>query len=142
MFSKEESKRLRQDFWIAFGKSYPRKWTLYNTQVKGLALKFHFDLSRAMVSIDIETSDLEQRIQLWEKLLSLKSIIINEYLLEAQFEDSFLLENLKEISRISILKEGVSIHNKNTWQETMQFLNEKMRIFENFYSEYKDILKS
>ena len=142
MFSKEESKRLRQDFWIAFGKSYPRKWTLYNTQVKGLALKFHFDLSRAMVSIDIETSDLEQRIQLWEKLLSLKSIIINEYLLEAQFEDSFLLENLKEISRISILKEGVSIHNKNTWQETMQFLNEKMGIFENFYSEYKDILKS
>ena len=142
MFSKEESKRLRQDFWIAFGKSYPRKWTLYNTQVKGLALKFHFDLSIAMVSIDIETSDLEQRIQLWEKLLSLKSIFINEYLLEAQFEDSFLLENQKEISRISILKEGVSIHNKNTWQETMQFLNEKMGIFEKFYSEYKDILKS
>ncbi len=142
MFSKEESKRLRQDFWIAFGKSYPRKWTLYNTQVKGFALKFHFDLSIAMVSIDIETSDLEQRIQLWEKLLSLKSIFINEYLPEAQFEDSFLLENQKEISRISILKEGVSIHNKNTWQETMQFLNEKMGIFENFYLEYKDILES
>ena len=142
MFSREESKKLRQDFWIAFGKSYPHKWTLYDTKIKGLSLKFHFDLKMAMVSIDIETSDLEQRIQLWEKLVSLKSILVDEYLPEAHFEDSFLLENHKEISRIYVQKEGLSIHNKNTWQEAMLFLNAKMTLFESFFQEYESIIRN
>ncbi len=90
--------------------------------------------------MNIETYDLEQRIQLWEKLVSLKSILVDEYLPEAHFEDSFLLENRKEISRIYVQKENVSIHNKNTWQETMEFLNTKMTLLERFFEEYKDIL--
>lgn len=140
MFSKEESKKLRQEFWIAFGKSFPRKWVLYDTKIKGLALKFHFDLRIAMVSLDIDTTDLEQRIQLWEKLVALKSILQEEYLPKAKFEDSFVLENHKEISRIYVQKEGVSIHNKTKWQEAMVFLNDKMIILENFFFEYKDVI--
>ena len=141
MFSKEESKQLRKEFWTSFGKSYPHKWILYNTKVKGLALKFHFDLRIALVSMDIETSDLGQRIELWEKLQSLKSILTEEYLPEIVFEDSFLLENGKEISRVYVRKEGVSIHNKNSWQETMIFLNDNMLLFEDFFFEYKEIIQ-
>lgn len=140
MFNKEESKKLRQDFWIAFGKSYPRKWILYDTKIKGLALKFHFDLKIAMVSIDIETSDVEKRIEIWEKLIALKSILKNNYLQKVKFEDSLILENHKEVSRIYIEKNNVSIHNKNTWQETMIFLQDNMRKFETFFEEYKDII--
>ena len=142
MFSKVESKKLREDFWIAFGKSYPKKWILYDTKIKGLALKFHFDLKKAMVSMDIETSDLEKRIELWEKLIALKSILKNDYLQEAKFEDSLLLENHKEVSRIYIERNNVSIHNKNTWQETMLFLQGNMQKFEAFFEEYKDIINS
>jgi hypothetical protein len=142
MFSKEESKQLRQDFWIAFGKSFPCKWILYDTKIKGLSLKFHFNLKMAMVSMDIETLDIEQRVQLWEKLISLKSILVDEYLSEAQFNDSFLLDNHKEISRIYVQKEDVSIHNKNTWRETMEFLNHNMNLFEDFFREYQDVIHS
>lgn len=142
MFSKAESKQLRQDFWIAFGKSFPTKWTLYDTKIKGLSFKFHFDLKTAMVSMDIETSDLELRIKIWEQLVGLKSILIDEYLPEAQFSDSYVLEHQKEISRIYVIKEGVSIHNTNTWQIAMQFLNTKMALFENFFQEYKDTIVS
>ena len=140
MFSKEESKKLRQDFWIAFGKSYPHKWILYDTKIKGLSLKFHFDLKKAAVSLDIDHSDLGKRIELWEKLSSLKLILINEYLSNAIFEDSYILENQKEISRIHVSIESVSIHNKNTWQETMVFLSTQMKHLENFFEEYKDII--
>lgn len=140
MFSKEDSKKLRQDFWIAFGKSFPNKWIRYDTQIKGLSLKFQFDLKMAMVSIDIETIDLEQRIKLWENIISVKSILLSEYLPEAQYEDSFLLENHKEISRVYVQKINVSIHDKNTWQETMEFLNSNMKILESFFQEYEDII--
>ncbi|MDP2527823.1 DUF4268 domain-containing protein [Maribacter dokdonensis] len=141
MFSKEESRKLREEFWIAFGKSFPNKWTLYKTEVKGLSFKFHFDLKRAIVSIDVD-SDFEQRIRVWDKLVALKSILLNDYLHEAIFEDFYLLENKKEISRIYVELNHVSIHNKNTWRETMEFLNQNMLQIERFYEKYKDIIDS
>lgn len=141
MFSKKESKRLRQGFWTAFGKSYPRKWILYDTKIKGLSLKFHFGLKSAMVSMDVEHDDLERRIALWEKLVSLQAVLREDNLPEAQFEDCYILDNQKEISRVYVNKQGVSIHNKSTWHETMAFLNENMARLEAFFLEYGDILK-
>ncbi|WP_299799047.1 DUF4268 domain-containing protein [uncultured Maribacter sp.] len=141
MFSKEDSRKLREEFWIAFGKSFPNKWTLYKTKVKGLSFKFHFDLKMAMVSIDVD-SDIEQRVKVWDKLVALKSILIDEYLPEAIYEDFFILDNQKDISRVYVHIKNVSIHNKNTWRETMQFLNTSMYKIESFYEEYKDIIDS
>lgn len=141
MFSKEEARKLREDFWIAFGKSYPRKWILYKTKIKGLSFKFHFNSKSAMVSLDIDT-DLEQRVLLWEKLTALKSILKEEFLPNAIYEDFYALDNKKEISRIYVTLEDVSIHNKNTWQETMQFLYATMEKVEVFFLEYRAILEA
>ena len=139
MFSKKESKQLRQLFWTSFGKSFPRKWILYDTKIKGLSLKFHFDNNSALVALDLE-DDLENRIHYWEKLTSLKSIIWSDYLPEAIFEKTYLLENGKEISRIYLaLNQKVSIHNKNSWQDVMVFLNEQMILFEAFFEEYREV---
>jgi hypothetical protein len=141
MFSKEESKHIREEFWTSFGKSFPRKWILYNTKIKGLSFKFHFDVKSALVAIDLE-DDLENRINYWEKLLNLKLILTEEYLPDAIFEEVYFLENSKEISRVYVpLNKKVSIHNKNTWQDVMVFFNEKMTLFEAFLEEYKDIIK-
>ncbi|MFT6935315.1 MAG: hypothetical protein ACJAUQ_001710 [Maribacter sp.] len=140
MFSKAESRKLREEFWIAFGKSYPRKWLLYKTGVKEINLKFHFDLKKAIVSMDID-GDLQERIDSWEKVVSLKSILINDYLPHACFEDEYFLENQKEISRVYVEIQEVSIHNKSTWQEAMVFFYETMSQLEDFFTEYEDILK-
>ncbi len=140
MFSKEESRRLREDFWISFGKSFPRKWILYDTKLKGFAFKFHFDTQSALVTLDLE-DDLENRINYWDKLQSLKSILTEEFLPEVVYEEEYFLENGKEISRIYIpLNQKVSIHNKNTWREVMEFFNEKMTLFESFFEDYKDFI--
>ena len=81
-------------------------------------------------------------ITYWKKLQSLKSILLEDYLSEAIFEDTYFLENGKEISRIYVpLHQKVSIHNKNTWQMVMEFFAEKMRLFEAFFTEYEDFLK-
>ncbi len=142
MFSKEESRQLREVFWTSFGKSFPRKWILYNTKIKGLSLKFYFDTKKAFVSLDLE-NDLENRIDCWEKLQSLQSILQDEYLPEAIFEEEFYLDSGKEISRIYVsLEQKVSIHNKNTWRDTMEFFNKHMSLFEAFFEEYKDIIKT
>jgi Domain of unknown function (DUF4268) len=141
VFSKEESRILRQEFWISFGKSFPRKWILYDTKLKGFSFKFHFDTKSALVALDLE-DDLENRIKFWEKLESLKSILLNDYLPEAIYEEEFILENGKEISRIYVLlDQKVSIHNKNNWQDVMVFFNEKMKLFEDFFEEYREVIE-
>ena len=141
MFSKEESRLLKQEFWTSFGKSFPRKWTLYNTKLKGLSFKFHFDNKSALIALDLE-DDLEHRIKYWEKLLALKSILVDDFLPEAIFEEEYFLDNEKEISRIYIpLEKKVSIHNKNTWRDVMEFFNEKMSLFEAFFEEYKEVIE-
>ena len=141
MFSKEESRLLRETFWISFGKSFPRKWILYDTKIKGFSFKFHFDTKSALVALDLE-DDLEKRINSWEKLLSLKSILLDDYLPEAIFEEEYYLDNGKEISRVYLpLEQKVSIHNKNSWQDVMVFFNSTMDTFESFFTDFEDLLK-
>ena len=141
MFTKEESRQIRQQFWTSFGKSFPRKWILYDTKIKGLSFKFYFDTKKAFVALDLE-DDLENRISYWEKLLALESILKNDFLPGALFEETYFLDNGKEISRIYLpLEEKVSIHNKNTWQDVMVFFNTNMSKFEAFFEEYRDIIK-
>lgn len=141
MYSKAEAKKLREEFWTSFGKSFPRKWVLYDTKIKDFSFKFYFDTKKAIVSLDIEDNILTNRILYYEKLVSLKSILLEEYLPDAIFEDCYVLDNDKEISRIYVQKENVNIHNKNTWRETMEFLYEKMLKFEEFWYEYEDVIK-
>jgi len=112
-----------------------------DTKIKDFSFKFTFDRKKAIVSLDIEDDRLEKRIELWEKIWSLKNILINDYIAELIFDDTFFLDNGKEISRVYIQLDGVSIHNKNTWQETMEFFNENMIFFESFFWEYQEIIK-
>ncbi|MDO5608029.1 MAG: DUF4268 domain-containing protein [Capnocytophaga sp.] len=142
MFSKEESKRMREEFWTSFGKSFPRKWLLYDTKIKDFSFKFYFDTKKAMTVLDIEDEQLENRIRYYEKMESLKEILRSEYLPDVIYDDIYFLDNQKEISRIYVEKEFVSIHNKNTWRETMEFLYHTMDAFERFWYEYEDFIKS
>ncbi|UOB17196.1 DUF4268 domain-containing protein [Abyssalbus ytuae] len=142
MFSKEESKQLRQEFWTSFGKHFPKKWILYNTKIKGFSFKFHFDTKKAIVSLDIEDSDLENRIKFYEKLQSLQNILKEEYISDIIYDDIYYLENGKEISKIYVQLNDVCINNKATWSKTMEFFNEKMLKFEQFWYEYEDFIKN
>ena len=140
MFSKEEAQKYRQEFWIAFGKSFPRKWILYHTKIKDFSFKFYADPKKAEVSLDIEMIDEVFRNAYFEKMWSLESILEEE--LGEVFKDEFyLLENGKVISRFWITKANVSIYDKNTWQEIFEFFVEKMEGFERVFYEYEDFIK-
>lgn len=140
MFSREEAAKMRQEFWTSFGKSFPQKWILYNTKIKGFAFKFHFDTKKAQVRVEID-GDVEHRLKYYEKMQSLQDILLNEYWSDALFNDQFLQENDKEISCVFVEKIGVCIHNRATWREAMEFLNEKMQKLEDFWQEYEDFFK-
>lgn len=141
MFNKEEAQKIKREFWITFAQEYPRKWLLYNTKIKDVSFKFHVDNKKAMVSLDIEPKDEVHRKIYFEKMESLKSILIDDFLEEAIFEKNFQLENGKIISRIWVEIDQVSINNKSTWTVIFEFFSKKMGNFELFFYEYEDYIK-
>ena len=142
MFSKEEALQIKKDFWIAFAEEYPRKWLLYNTKIKDVTFKFYVDNKKAQVLLDIEPKDEEKRKIYYEKVESLKTILLEDYLDDVIFERNFYLETGKVISRVWVEKTGISINNKNTWPEIFDFFAEKMDAFERFFYENEDYIKN
>lgn len=141
MYSKEDSLRIKKEFWIEFAAAYPRKWMLYDTKIKDVTFKFYIDNKKAQVFLDIEPKEDEKRKIYFEKIESLKTILHNDYLPEAILERNFYLESGKLISRIWIEKNNVSLNNKNNWQEIFDFFSETMSQFEMFFYEHEDYIK-
>jgi hypothetical protein len=141
MYSKEETQRLKREFWVAFAENYPRKWVLYDTKIKDFSFKFYVDNKKAQVLIDIEHRSDEKRNLYFEKLESLKSILEDDFVKDLVFERNFVLENGKTISRIWVEKSGVSVSNRKYWDEIFDFFNEKMHHIEMFYLEYGDYIR-
>jgi hypothetical protein len=141
MYSKEESIRIKKEFWTQFAEAYPRKWLLYNTKIKDVSFKFFVDNKKAQVLLDIEPKDDEKRKIYFEKVESLKAILLEEYLPEAIFERNHYLESGKIISRIWVETDGISINNKASWNTIFDFFNENMDAFERFFYENEDYIK-
>ncbi|SDL20956.1 protein of unknown function [Salinimicrobium catena] len=143
MFSREEAKKLRQEFWTTFGKEYPHKWMLYNTGIKEIQLKFTFERKYAQVSLDIIEEDELIRAYYFEKLESLKSILETDYhLSEIIFDKDYELSEGKIVSRIYVHLDKVSIYNKKDWPRVKEFLYQKMLLLEDFFSDFSDYIRN
>lgn len=141
MFSKAESQIIKKEFWTAFAEAYPRKWLLYDTKIKDFSFKFYVDNKKAQVQLDIEPKEVNKRKIYFEKIESLKTILLEEFLPEALFKKDYHLETGKIISRIWVEKSGISLYNKATWPEIFDFFNHNMDSFERFFYEYQDYIK-
>jgi Domain of unknown function (DUF4268) len=141
MYSKEETQKLKQEFWVAFAEKYPRKWVLYDTKIKDFSFKFYVDNKKAQVFIDIEHRNNDTRLAYFEKLEALKNILEEEFIPNLVFEKQHTLESGKIISRIWVEKSGVSVSNRSYWDTIFDFYYEKMNILELFYAEYDESIK-
>ena len=141
MYSREETQRLKREFWVTFAEKYPRKWVLYDTKIKDFSFKFYVDNKKAQVLIDIEHRNDEKRTAYFEKLESLKNILEDEFVKDLVYEKEFYLENGKTISRIWTEKTGVGVSNRINWDVIFDFFNEKMHALEMFYLEYDEYIK-
>ncbi|KAF2508414.1 DUF4268 domain-containing protein [Flavobacterium zhairuonense] len=141
MYSKEESQRMKREFWVAFAEKYPRKWVLYDTKIKDFSFKFFVDNKKAQVLIDIEHRSEEKRLAYFEKLEALKNILEEEFIKDLVFEKNYTLESGKTISRIWVEKQGIGFSNRNNWDAIFDFFNENMHALEMFYLEYDEFIK-
>lgn len=141
MFSKQEAQQIKKEFWTAFGKSFPRKWLLYNTKIKDFSFKFSVDNKKAEVSLDIEMKDELYRNAYYEKIWSLEDILRDDYIGDFQKDECYVNASGKTLARYWVELHQVSVYNKETWRDIFEFFVEKMDAFERFYYDFEDFIK-
>jgi hypothetical protein len=150
MYTKEEAKKIREEYWNQFRSWSARlrtrngkkgRWMLNDTGIKQLKLKFHFDEERALAGIDVDTRNLDKRIEIWDKLESLKPRLEEIADFELIWDMEFAVDKEKSVSRIYTDLVPVNIYEKKDWKKVNTFFYERMTIIEDFFLEYKDYLK-
>lgn len=150
MYSKEEAKQIRVEFWEQFrdftnrrrkNKGRTGKWILDKTGINALNLKFHFDTKEALVGIDIETRNVERRIEMYEKLEGLRNQINQALGEKTRWELEYVRENDKPISRVCVSIRDVSIFDRTTWNRVNMFFFDRMTALEDVFNEYRDYLR-
>jgi hypothetical protein len=150
MYTIAEKKKIRQEFWEKF-KVYSNKrrlklrnsgkWIMNDTKISQLKLKFHCDDKIAFAGIEIDTRNLNKRIELYDKLEKLKKILESsvpdrlEWILEEPVSGN------KTVSRIIATKQNVNIYNEKCWPEVHKYLFDIMYPLEKVFLEYQDYLK-
>ncbi len=94
-----------------------------------------------MVGIDIETRSMDKRLELYDKLETLKKLLHEAMGTEMVWELEYERENGKSVSRIYTFIEGVEIYDRGCWGDTYKFFYSNMVKLEGFFEEYRDYLK-
>lgn len=151
MYSKEEAKKLRIDFWQMFGKRcevHPelqyrkRKWLLHRTKIKDVALRFDINREDAKVILELSSRSERLRFKAYEFLEQYKVV------LEKGFSDGLIWEfyheredSGKEICRIYTQLTDVDLHRQNQWPDIYNFYIENMLKLETNFIELRDLLQ-
>ena len=142
MYSREEIKQLRLNFWNGFKKYHPKKWMLNKTQVRGLVFRFDLDRKNAWVILELQNKSEDRRLEIFEILDRYKVV------LEEGFENGLIWElihkredNGQEVSRIFTKMENSDWHRQNQWPEIYKFFAENMNKMEENFLMLKEVLK-
>lgn len=135
MYSKDELRLLKKEFWEGFGnycsnipalKRRKSKFMLYNTKMKGVELKFDANREGAFVILEINHNDTTKRYELYEKFELYKNLMEKNFQDGLIWDFAYIRECGTEVCRIYTKKTGLDIHRRNHWEEFYQFLSSEM----------------
>ena len=149
MYSREEAKLLKQEFWTTFGQWSLRKrksigkgrWLLNRTGVKGFRLKFEAGKKVICVCLEIIDNDEAMRKIHYEKLLTLKELFNEAMNGELFWEKEHYTSSSSNIVRVYTYKKGLTINNKSHWPEIFSFFYDRMNKLETVFETYREILE-
>jgi hypothetical protein len=145
MFTREQSSRIRQEFWTVFGKymspilsaeGLKVNWVNYHTSIKDIYFRMDAGPGSAMISISLEHNDAGIRALYFEQFEAFK-LILHETLEEEWLWQQDVSVNNKVISRVYTELPDVSIFNKDHWPDLISFFKPRIIALDNFWENAK-----
>ncbi len=135
MYSKDELKQLKKEFWEGFGiycSNHPvlgkrkSKFMLYNTKMKGVELKFDATREGAFVILELNSLNETERLAKFELLEQYKMLMEKKFPAGLIWNFAYELDSGREVCRIYSQKTGIDIHRRIHWMEFYRFMAEEM----------------
>ncbi|MFV0366475.1 MAG: DUF4268 domain-containing protein [Mangrovibacterium sp.] len=150
MYTREEEKKLRRNFWIKFAQRSElvpeimhrkKKWILYDTSVSGVDLKFHLGRDCVMVMMELNHKNEDRRLAAFELLSSYKVIVEEGFDEGLIWELCYERESGEQVSRIYVENREFDFHRQYQWEDIFNFYVDHMLKLERNFFEIQDILK-
>lgn len=144
MYSKQESSRLRHEFWTKFGgimaphrSSEGRKvnWVNYKTGVRHIFLRTQADAKSAYIGIEIQHPDDSERELFYEQFLELKAYFHSLQGEEWEWEPLYFTELGCPIARVYQICKEVNVFEQGMWPNIMQFFQPRLLAFDEFWGD-------
>ena len=151
MYSKEEASKLRQQFWITFGKymkpipsaeGLPVNWVNYKTGVKNVFFKMDAEQQNATIAIQINHGDAAIRNLYFEQLVAFKVLLHKTLKEEWEWQAETINDFGVPSSQISKTLNEVSIYNQQDWPLLISFLKPRIIALDEFWSSAKPIFEA
>ena len=144
MYSKDELKNLKLEFWESFAafcevqpylRGRKKTWVLYDTKVKGVELKFDATREGAFVILEVNHRSEEARLEMFERLTWYKDTLEMDFPEGLTWDICFVRATGKQVARIYTAKSGIDFHRRQDWGEFFSFMASQMYLLErNFMS--------
>lgn len=144
MYSREELKQLKKEFWEGFGffcQNHPvlgkrkSKFMLYNTKMKGVELKFDATREGAFVILEFNHPDETERLSKYEHFERYKVVLEQDFPEGLCWNFAYRLETGNDVCRIYSQKTGLDIHRRIQWMEFYRFMAAEMLKLEKAFRE-------
>jgi len=151
MYSKNEAKLLRKEFWIVFARRCEiipelrhkkKKWVLYDTGLSGIDLKFDVTRTEAWVMIEVNSRQEIRRLEIFETLQKYQKFLEDGFAEPLEWDICFVREGGQEVCRIYTSLPNVDFHRQNQWPDIFNFMIDNMLLLENNLMEIKDVLET
>lgn len=139
MYSKDELKKLKIEFWESFSaycevqpylRGRHKIWTMYNTKVKGVELKFDVSRDGVAVVLEVNHRQEERRLEMYEKLTWYKENLEKDFPDGLTWDVCYTREKGNQVARIYCRKTGIDFHRRADWGEFFSYMARQMFLLE------------
>lgn len=150
MYSREELRQLKQEFWKSFAtfcelqpylRNRHKMWMLYNTKVRGVELKFDATRHAAYVILEVNHKKEDERLEMYEKLTWYKEHLEKDFPNGLLWNLCYEREAGNEVARVYIKREGIDFHRPTDWGEFFVFMARNMYLLQRNFEEIADYIR-
>jgi hypothetical protein len=146
MYTREESSRLRQEFWTTFGRymnpvpsseGMKISWINYHTGVRDVYFRMYADEREARIAITLEHHEVGLQELFFEQFTELKTRLHQELHEEWIWQLHDTHDPNRVISRIYKSLPAVNVYNKAQWPDLISFLKPRLITLDRFWENAK-----
>lgn len=150
MYSKDELRALKTEFWESFAvycelqpylRGRKKMWLLYDTKIKGVELKFDASRQGASVILEVCRKPEEDRLEMFEKLTWYKEAIEKDFSGQLIWDICYTRESGQQVSRVYLTCTDIDFHRREHWGQFFSFMAQNMYQLENNFLDIVEYIR-